>query len=98
MDRSTLRIALRTLARHKGFTTVAILSLAIAIALNTVMYSILDAVLSPRINARHPERIYTFSYYGYGVWSRRIEPRLFDEALSAGLGAKVEGITGWTRY
>src|SRR5688572_6961042 len=93
-----MRVAFRTLGRHKGFTTVAILSLAIAIALNTVMYSVLDAVLSPRINARHPEHIYSFGYYGNGIWSRRIDPRLFEEALSAGLGAKAEGYSGWTRY
>ena len=98
MDRSTIRVAFRTLGRHKGFTTVAILSLAIAIALNTVMYSVLDAVLSPRINARSPERIYHFGYYGNGIWSRGIDPRLFEEALSAGLGAKAEAYSGWTRY
>jgi putative ABC transport system permease protein len=98
MDRSTIRVAFRTLGRHKGFTTVAILSLAIAIALNTVMYSVLDAVLSPRINARAPDHVYSFWYYGNGVWSRRIEPRPFEDALAHGLGSNVEGFTGSAPY
>ena len=56
---STLRIVLRTLARHRGFTAVAALSIAVAVALNTTMYSALDKLIDPQINARNPERIYT---------------------------------------
>ena len=63
-DRSTLRIALRTLKRHKGFATVAVLSLGIAIALNTVMYSVATAIIDPTISVRDPENLYTFRYSG----------------------------------
>jgi putative ABC transport system permease protein len=92
-----IRIAIRTLGRHKGFTVVAILSIAVAIALNTVMYSVLDAILSPRINARQPEHVYTLEMYG-GLWSRKIEPRLYHEALKAGMGENVEAFAGSTGY
>lgn len=90
--------AFRTLARHKGFTVVAILSIAVAIALNTVMYSVLDAILSPRINARQPDHIYSLQFYGNGLWGRKIEPRLYAEALSHGMGANIEGFAGSTPY
>src|SRR5688572_22757411 len=98
LDRSTIRIAFRTLARHKGFTVVAILSIAVAIALNTVMYSVLDAILSPRINARQPNHVYSLQFYGNGLWGRKIEPRMYADALSAGMGENVESFAGTARY
>src|SRR5687768_6830606 len=91
IDRSTLRIALRTLSRHRGFTTVAILSLAIAIALNTTMYSALDAMLDPHINARQPDHIYSIRYYG--DYRRNLGPDAVETALRAGLPS-YEGVTG----
>ena len=63
-DRTTLRVALRTLGRHRGFTTVAVLSLAIAIALNTTMYSVLEGMLDPRINVEAPDNLYGLQYFG----------------------------------
>jgi putative ABC transport system permease protein len=91
IDRSTLRVALRTLARHRGFTAVAILSLAVAIALNTTMYSAMDAMLDPRINARQPDHIYTLSYYA----GARLRPTtdVIEEALRGGMRT-YEGVTG----
>ena len=95
IDRSTLRVAFRTLARHKGFTTVAILSLAIAIALNTVMYSVTIAMLDPRIGVRQPENIYTFRYYGN--LQRRLNADDVERTLLAS-GKELIGATGSTRY
>lgn len=88
------RIAFRTLGKHKGFTVVAILSIAMAIALNTVMYSVLDAILAPRINARQPDHVYSLQFYGNGLWGRKIEPRMYAEALTAGMGKNVESFAG----
>ena len=98
MDRSTLRVAFRTLGRHKGFTTVAILSIAIAIALNTVMYSVLDAVIAPRINARQPDHIYSLWFYGNGLWVRNVHPRVYEDALRDGMGQNVESFTGVQQF
>ena len=92
-----IRIAFRTLGKHKGFTVVAILSIAVAIALNTVMYSVLDAILAPRINARQPHHIYSLDYYSNGLWGRKIEPRMYADALAAGMGENVEGFAGSER-
>ena len=43
--------------RHRGFTVVAILSLALAIGLNTTMYSVLDTLVNPHTDVPHPERL-----------------------------------------
>lgn len=56
--------SLRVVIRHKRFAALAVLSLSLAIALNTTMYSVLDALLYPRVDMHEPERLYTLGYYG----------------------------------
>lgn len=58
------RHSLRTLSRNKRFAALAILSLGIAIALNTTMYSVLDAMINPKIAMRESDRLYLLAYYG----------------------------------
>jgi len=94
IDRSTVRIALRTLGRQRGFAAVAILSIALAIALNTTMYSVLDALLAPHIGARNPENLYFIQYSG--DFRRVLGPDVLERALEAGVG-HYEGATG-SRY
>jgi predicted lysophospholipase L1 biosynthesis ABC-type transport system permease subunit len=53
-----IRLALRTLGRNRAFTTIAVLSLGVAIALNTTVYALIDAMVDPRIEVREPEQIY----------------------------------------
>src|SRR5439155_27358393 len=59
-----IRHSLRTLARHKRFSALAILSLAIAIALNTTMYSVLDALIYPKLAMKDQSRLYEIHYLG----------------------------------
>jgi len=89
-----LRIALRTLGRHRGFTVVAILSLAIAIALNTTMYSVLDAMLYPQVPVRQPDHLLLFRYFG--DYRKRLPDGAIEEALRA-VGGKDAAFTGWTQ-
>ncbi|MFI5228103.1 MAG: ABC transporter permease [Gemmatimonadales bacterium] len=58
LSRHTLRVAARSFTRHPGFTAVAVLSLALAIALNTTMYGVLDATISPQADWRAPGDVY----------------------------------------
>lgn len=64
VSRLDIARAVRTLRRNWGFTTVAVLSLGLAIALNTTMYSVFDALVNPQTGLREPERLYRLSYYG----------------------------------
>ena len=55
--RRDLLYAFRTLRKSPAFTTAAAATLALAIATNTVMFSVLDAVLLKPLPYRSPERL-----------------------------------------
>jgi hypothetical protein len=57
--RRDARIAARTLARQRTFAITAILALGLAIAVNTTMFSVVDAMLHPPSALRHPVRLAT---------------------------------------
>lgn len=42
----------------------AILSFALAIALNTTIYSLLEALIDPQIDVRKPEQLYSLRFFG----------------------------------
>lgn len=79
MDR--LARSFRIVLRHKRFTALATLSLAVAIALNTTMYSVLDALVNPRIDMFEPERLYSLQYFG--DYRGRVPRELKFEMLTA---------------
>lgn len=92
--RDRMRIAARTLRKQAGFSTVVILSLALAIALNTTMYGVLDALVHPRVEMRDPESIARIQFYGDmrkppgwkagDPWPQRVKPAQRDSLLRAG--------------
>jgi len=57
-----VRFATRQLRRSPGFTFAAILTLALAIGANTVVFSILNAFLLRPLNVAHPERLYQLQH------------------------------------
>ncbi len=82
LSRTDLRIAARSFARQRAFSIVAVVSLGLAIALNTTMYSVLDAMLEPRVDVSHPEQLYSLSVWGdrYGRITLRQRAELLHSA------------------
>ena len=56
--------AARSLAKNPLFTAVVVISLGLALALNTTMFALVDAVLYPTLPYREPERVVTPSFIG----------------------------------
>jgi len=52
-----MRFALRTLLKDRGFTAVAILTLALGIGANTAVYSLTDQILLRRLPVRNPDEL-----------------------------------------
>ena len=52
-----VRYGFRMLLKHPGFTTVAVLTIALGIGANTAIFSLIDAVLLKMLPVQHPEEL-----------------------------------------
>jgi hypothetical protein len=59
-----LRAAARALKKAPLFTSVAVVSLGLALALNTTMFAVADAVLHPYVPYPQPERVVVPTFVG----------------------------------
>jgi putative ABC transport system permease protein len=58
---SDMRLALRIVSKNLGFTAVAVLTLALGIAINATMFSLVSAFLLRRPAAADPDRVIVVS-------------------------------------
>jgi len=56
--------ALRTLRQNMAWTTVAVLSLALGIGVNTALFSIINSVLLRKLPVRSPDELVSLRWYG----------------------------------
>ncbi len=57
-----VRLALRQLRRSPGFTMAAILTLALAIGANAVVFSVMNAIILKPLNVPHPDSLYALHH------------------------------------
>ncbi len=103
--------ALRSLRRSPGFVAIAVLSLGLAIGLNTTMLAMMDAILRPYVPYANPDRLFDLVPYGMTrekAWLQRpmylaVRARtdLYAQVIPYGFGNNLilaDGhlVNGWT--
>src|SRR5579862_8332555 len=86
-----LRYAWRTLRRRPTFFAVAVASVALAISLNTTMYSEVDAILAPVIDIRAPHELATIIFHSKR--KSRVDREVVWQAASSALRDE-RGVSG----
>jgi predicted permease len=101
-----LHYAARTMRKNWGFSTVAILSLALGIGANTAIFGLIDALLLKSLPVRDPQSLFfvakqerhgTDAYFYYGTYQRlRAAQPFFQELAAYGervrMNVSIEGV------
>jgi predicted permease len=86
-----LRLGFKQVTRNPGFALTAIISMASGIALNALMFAVVDALRNPIVPFSRADNLFTLEYLSQG----RQDPATTFRILSAG-ARSLEGIAGFS--
>ncbi len=87
-----LRVALRTLRRSKAFATFSVLALALAIAANTTMSSLIDGLLWPEVTFQHPNQLLVAHFTAPHT---TLYPNVHTQQVLGDSGRTYSGVAWW---
>jgi putative ABC transport system permease protein len=93
--RQDVLVASRRLRRDRLFAVTAIASLALAIAVNTAVYGMFDAMINPRVGVIDADRLYRLKYFGDR--RRQLGAAGVESALET-VSRSYDAVTGYTVY
>jgi putative ABC transport system permease protein len=76
-----LKFALRQLFKNKGFTAVAVLTLALGIGANTAIFSFVDKLLVRHLPVAEPQRLAMVAQGRGGSRSARASPSIWRSGI-----------------